>query len=357
MEKLTLSTDQVGPLIRAIENAFESYEELNQMLRVKLNKNLGSYAEPAPLPLVIRKLLTFAQNEGWLERLLKEADKYFEPGNPPLRDLVNTIIDDWEAQLPPWFEATKHPTKACFPQGRAMVDRGDLRLCLPKLNTKRKILLIKGPRTSGRTYSYRLIQHFAEKLPDTKATRINLADWANPEDCTPQALTKAVLHSLGMSTDGIDSAYDSSAEPYRRALGLRTWLAGRLRHDCTKYWIVFDSIDHLSYPSETFELIRGLAQQVDEGNPSNVWIVVLGYQKELGTLSDLILEEELQTIQENEIRTFFVDVATQCNVILSEASIDAAVKKVISMLPAGQVERMSKLPGVLDDVATKIMKP
>ena len=88
---MALSGSQKELLINALDSAFDSYDDLDMMLQLKLDRRLADLSEQAPLPKVIFKVVNNAVAKGWIEALVTAA-RLDNPGNPELKQLVDSGV-------------------------------------------------------------------------------------------------------------------------------------------------------------------------------------------------------------------------------------------------------------------------
>jgi len=81
---------QVAALNEALLDAFRDRAALKRMLRLQLDKRLDHLSAPAQLqPDVVLDVIEAAESGGWLEQLIEAAVRA-NPGNPRLREFVNS---------------------------------------------------------------------------------------------------------------------------------------------------------------------------------------------------------------------------------------------------------------------------
>lgn len=82
-----LTGEQKKLLIGGLKDAYPTYEDLEGMLDLELDRRLADLAPPGPLPNVLLKVINRSRTEGWTEQLITAAT-LGNPGNAMLRDVV-----------------------------------------------------------------------------------------------------------------------------------------------------------------------------------------------------------------------------------------------------------------------------
>lgn len=85
-----LNGTQVNELIQALLNAFPTPDDLDQMMRVRLDKNLHAIAIGGSLEAIVFKVIRAAEAGGWTARLVAAAIEA-QPRNPKLLVFAQTM--------------------------------------------------------------------------------------------------------------------------------------------------------------------------------------------------------------------------------------------------------------------------
>ena len=109
---MNLSGSQRETLIKALINAFPRKASLEQMLSLKLDKNLDSIAEGADLKTIVFKLIQIAEAENWVGNLI-DAARRSNPGNQLLKDIAAELLseDQPETEISPRSESLPKRTQ------------------------------------------------------------------------------------------------------------------------------------------------------------------------------------------------------------------------------------------------------
>ena len=88
---MKLSGAQLQQILNALISAYPSYAALERMVRFGLSENLQSIAGSGILTDVVFQLISWAQAQGRLEELVREAYEQ-NPGNPDLRAVAGWFL-------------------------------------------------------------------------------------------------------------------------------------------------------------------------------------------------------------------------------------------------------------------------
>lgn len=351
---MKLLPGELKQLHSVLLTAFPSESSLLLMVRLQLGENLEVVAPGSGLDVRILKLIDWAEASGRLENLLTQAPlDANQAENMLLKTVCEAILTAVRArQGARWF-AVEDPLKAHFlHDGRAFVDRTDLRTCLADLNqgTGKRVLVVNGDPISGKSYSLRLIAELAERHGYQLAS-VDLKDEVVTK-FGPDDLVRSIARQ--MKLENIDSIPAQQSMDSRWVQDLRDWVVGEARTTNQRWWLVLDGFDHRDLPPETQQLIEHLLKQVDTKLPG-VRLVLLSYTRPLPReIRRYVLNEQIPPIGRGHLESFFQRLFEESGKTFTDGSVAQAVDTVLGLVPAEDPDRLYYLAEAVETVATTL---
>jgi hypothetical protein len=227
---------------------------------------------------------------------------------------------------------------------RPFIDRVELRRYLPAMLEPDgpRVLVVNGPRYSGRSYSWHLIAHVSEACGEYDAYRIDIKEWEGTQ-LTPVDLMREIASQLGWPTPEVDF----TAQEDTQARTLLSWFKPKMRDERRRRWLVFDSLDADRATDAALRLIDNIASAAERHEAGDLRVVLLAYGRSLpGDVDPFILREPLRLIGVPEIRAFFESVAIETGRPAEAAALDELVATLLGTPPP-------PLPLLLGDVAPR----
>ena len=164
---------------------------------------------------------------------------------------------------------------------------------LPEANAPR-LLVVNGPRRSGKSYSLRLMGAVAEATQAFSLLAVALEPRADAS-----ALARDIGIRLGLPPDTLPTAHYGNPVP-----SLARWLLAAFARQQTPTLLAIDDLDQIDLP-DTDALIGMLVRGAVQHDPPGLRVVLLGYPAvRLGSMMDLAWVEELHALGMSELRDF-----------------------------------------------------
>jgi hypothetical protein len=195
-----------------------------------------------------------------------------------------------------------------FAHGGSFIGRRALRAHLRALTEEggARVLVVDGPRGSGKSFTLQLITHLSVQLQTFSVAAINLEgealDAIAPGD---------VAHSIALQMGADASAMPPPDEAASRwSLDLRDWLLGEARRHGTAWWFVFDGFGPEDVPFETRDFIRHLVVAAHQAT-TTLRIVLLGWSEALVPMNIRahVLRETIEPIGQADLRQFLQELS------------------------------------------------
>jgi hypothetical protein len=222
---------------------------------------------------------------------------------------------------------------------RAVIDREQFRAGLRSLAAEDyRVLVVSGPPGSGKTHSWRLIDHLrqAGMLDGHKCVRVSTHIWGNAE-VTGEMIAQAVADRLGLDIRLTGSGELADA----RARKILDMLVGRYPADGVIRWIVLDGLDRPRVLDSARDVGRQLITMVDDGELPNTRLVITGFDGSLTAVSASVLTDQIPAIDRERMRSFLADVAARLGRAVGAAELDALAAEVLGA--AGSPSAMAEL--------------
>jgi hypothetical protein len=220
-----------------------------------------------------------------------------------------------------------------------VIDREQFRAGLRSLAAEDyRVLVVSGPPGSGKTHSWRLIDHLrqAGMLDGHKCVRVSTHIWGNAE-VTGEMIAQAAADRLGLDIRLTGSGELADA----RARKILDMLVGRYPADGVIRWIVLDGLDRPRVLDSARDVGRQLITMVDDGELPNTRLVITGFDGSLTAVSASVLTDQIPAIDRERMRSFLADVAARLGRTVGAAELDALAAEVLGA--AGSPSAMAEL--------------
>ncbi|HEY7274596.1 MAG TPA: hypothetical protein VH594_01455 [Trebonia sp.] len=210
---------------------------------------------------------------------------------------------------------------------RAVIDRERFRAGLRSLAAEDyRVLVVSGPPGSGKTHSWRLIDHLrqAGMLVGHKCVRVSTHIWGTDE-VTGEMVAQAVADRLGLDIRLTGSAELADA----RARKILDMLVGRYPVDGVIRWIVLDGLDRPRVHDSARDVGRQLITMVDDGELPNTRLVITGFDGSLTAVSASVLTDQIPAIDAALLRSFLADVAARLGHAVADAELAVLAEEVL----------------------------
>ena len=289
-----------------LRKAIYHSKEIEQVCReIQLDPSCQSWEDPASVlwPAVTRD----AADTGRLPILVWKVRER----RPALAAEFDAILN---AELPgeSWYRcADPFKSKLVGPGNRmAVLDRDGLRTGLIAITRQNyPILAIRGATGSGRSYSKRVLQHVAAHAGKGWELVVVDAEEHLPNPAHARDLFKTLAAKLGFP---VSFGVDEWTEDTSKARETVTIFVGAFRHHLPKArrWIFLDSLDRERVKSDLHAAVGHLASEVEDGQLYETRLIVAGHPGDFAPdVLEVLRQEEIGKIAEQQVRTFFREVA------------------------------------------------
>lgn len=294
-------------------------------------------------------VVTDAAERGQLDALIDAVAETRHDND--LRRRIGQRLESLDQQ---WYSC-ENPWKSGFvgpAADRAIIDRKGLRAGLRDLATgRRRVLIVSGPRGSGKSHSWQLIDHLqvAGELVGREFR------WVRPEklhyEVTEKALAEALAEPLGVNLMLPPGGEPTQARelPEARVRTLLNAIVTGYKERVAAYqqqdrpcWIVLDGLDRDSVLAPARELARELINLVNSNQLPFVRLVVTGlepaqdfdwYEDDDGNYEDddgnKVPVERIPAIGDLLVRAFLVDVAAHLGYQVDPGELNEQVAEVL----------------------------
>jgi hypothetical protein len=315
----------------ALQTAFQSYHELDMFVGLRLDANLASFSPVgASLQYIIFNLIKWCRTEGRFDELIRTLYEEY-PHLPKVSELHERVFPDAQPAPGPAGGVPRGAhLPCCLGRDTVFIDRENLLRAIHDVETfgGSNVLVVKGARRSGKSFSYRLIKHLAPRYR-YRLVWIDLREELMPGS-GPDTLVRALLYQMGLDTRGVPEQGPCTGE--RWAQELANWLVGVLHphQTTTKWWIVVDGFGECFLPVEVRTLLLRIAGRVAAVLP-NIRLGLLGYDEVITRpLCDQVRTEDFLPIGLDELKSFFRQAFQQHEQVADESVINTIVERVLN---------------------------
>jgi len=253
-----------------------------------------------------------------------------------------------------WYPC-HNPYYCCFfgpGAATAMIDRGGLRSGLADLaNDQCRVLVISGARRSGKTHSWRLIEHLRQtgKLAGHKCIRVSTHSWGANTKVTSEMVAQEIADLLDLDIKMTGSGELSQA----RTRKILTSLTAKFPIDGVLRWIVLDGLDREEAidAEDAQDVALPLITKVVDGELPDTRLVITGFDPLWLRDRRAVQVETIPPISQDLVRAFLADAAIHLGREVGPADLNAYVKEVLSTADgaeAGQASLVAAGTGLAD---------
>ncbi|GAB3842460.1 effector-associated domain EAD1-containing protein [Dactylosporangium cerinum] len=267
--------------------------------------------------------------DGWLIELLSNASALV-PRDDALREMLDRVTP-----APP-LVLTDHFAACRLSGGHVLIDRSRLRAALRELcePTGRRVLVVGGPRRTGKSHTTQLIAYLHTVHRTFRVAHVDLeaiARLLGPDPVvTPHDVARRIVRMLDYPLELAAPAGTSWPE------WVLTFCEGFESHamrDDRNPWIVIDGFNHVAAMQATVDLVKELARRIDRFL-TGFRLVLLGFEESLAAVSQHTTIETLEQIGAEEVTQFFRDAYQQLGVPWTEQLLlDAAARVLADLHP------------------------
>lgn len=347
-----MTADQRRRLVDAFLQAFPTENDLQDLIffaDFNPPKTLQSITTATGLKAQVRELITKAEAEGWLPKLVDEAAKANAANHAlaELRDEIKPLI----------LAALANPYKTCFMGNRPLVDREGLRTAMERLTNRLcRIVIIDGPEQSGKSYTIWFIRYLRDHQGGGFGlVWIDLRELAgsNAALIQPQVLARSMVAQMGLPPSTVPVKEEETYAAWTQEFCNK--LTGALAVAASPWWVVFDNFHQVLLPLETLELIKELAKRTAINIPT-LHMVLLSYRDSLPDDVEPDVEREtIGAIGPTELALFFKELYESRQLPATPSEVAGHVKDVLEAVDPNHPQRLRKLEIEVRRVAGKVV--
>jgi hypothetical protein len=311
---------------------------------------------------IVQTVIGTAEREGWTHKLVAGAFDA-NPHHPLLKAFIEKypVFDPTKAPPPP----VDHYRTMFLLGNRVFLHRKGLRDQVRNLgvDNNSRVMVVKGPRVSGKTYSRDFINYILERDPEQKKLKQKaLYFYLDDYVAGPGDLAKRIGMRLGLKAEHMPPS--SGEQDSRWVPELFDWIMAGVAADAAEVvWLILDGFRVQKLAPEANDLIARLVEEAD-ASPGKLRVVLINYQlPEL--LEPYPLKEEIEPITREHIEAFirhvYGKVQDKTGKTFTDVQVKDTVKNVLDQVDALIVNKpeekerwLAHMSAALSKVAQKL---
>lgn len=219
-----------------------------------------------------------------------------------------------------------------------------------------QLLLVRGSRFSGRTFSLKIAQQFLGRLGHTVVplSAISLSD------ASPEIFIAEIRRMLGMPDAVLPAGVDFSTRASFAQRHLLTTFFVDLRSKFALsagngplVWIFIDGLDQAILEKETYDLFAALAQRV--GEVPILRLALIGYDQELPPEVDAItVRETISPVTASDVESQIQYLCKLASKSMPDHELKALAERVMASAPAEPSARLQKIAQTVQRIGKKL---
>jgi hypothetical protein len=348
---MPLNADQRRRLTKALTEAFPTEAALAQMVYfadLTPPRTLQAITTASGIDALVRELMTRADGEGWLPKLVDEAAKQNpHQGLAEFRDEIKPLI----------LAAAANHYRVLLMGDRPLIDRENLREAVERLATgKKRILVIDGDPVSGKSHTIWFIRHLHDHHRNFGLVWIDLRELAK---AAKQGVIEPVEIARSMALQmGIPDVISAREEETWAAWinGFCDRLTGRLATADRPWWLVMDSFAAVALPQDSLGLVKTLCERLVINIP-NLNLILLSYKDSIpDTVEPDVHRETIERIDAPQVGLFFKALYESRQVDASEQLIARKLAEVLRAVDPKHPRRLEALAAEVRRIAKQILE-
>jgi hypothetical protein len=293
-----------------------------------------------PARLLWREITGDAARKGRLEALL---------ANVSIADAALSGALERRLDSAAWYQC-RDPYYCCFfgpGLKTAMIDRAELRRGLGDLaKDEYRVLVVCGARGSGKTHSWRLIEHLSQRgmpLAGHKCIRVTTHAWGSGTRVTSEMVAREVADLLDVNVEAMGGSELLQA----RTRKILTLLTARYPADGVLRWIILDGLDREEAidADDAKDVALPLITKVADGELPDTRLVITGFDPLWLQTRRATAFEAIPPIGWDLVRAFLADTSAHLGRPVGPGELDALATTVLPA-PASVHSGQASLPGV-----------
>lgn len=276
------------------------------------------------------------------DRILLDAFEMY--GNAAIRAIAQDLLK------PKYFSPTGHPHDAIILGRAAFVDRDGLRQALPPFTgAQTRVLIVRGPDACGKSYTWELLRLLAREQLGAIAQRLRIKD----PRITPREFVAQAFSLLDLDVNKLPPLPDqpqlAHVDPLVNAF------KGQMVKLPKRYWLVIDDLNDPQVTRDVRETAYALAYAVEETQPENLWVALLGYNSEVAD-TDLrwVAQEDARFFDATHLGTHFESLAAAGPKPLTAERAREIAKVIMTSLAVPTKDAMAKLTQDVEAIGEKL---
>lgn len=297
---MQLNSSQLKQSFEAFLDAFPEKLKLRNFLMLEMVYDIDRLDGDGLDDIILSMIKEFESNGRIIELLDKAIQN--KSNNPLLKSARNSLT------VPIIASAGDDPYKVCFVgEERAFINRKNLRDSLRSLVDSpiggKRVLLVKGPPVSGKTYSVEMISYLYQTLQQFRLVRIDLN--SHQESVKPDDLARRIIDRIGLPDTVMPVVGQEQDSRWIQSFCDRFELQMEEKRDI--WWLVIDGFTKWKLSDFANELIHELSRRINLG-VLKLRMVLLGYEGLPPDVEKNVISEEIESIEPRHLISFFVQI-------------------------------------------------
>lgn len=295
---MLLTSSQIRQTFEAFLDAYPGKMQLRNFLLLAMAYNMDRLKGESLDDLILSMIVEFD------DRIIELLDKAIEdlPNNVNLRAAKDSLT---VLTISP---AEDDPYKVCFVGvDRAFINRKNLRDSLRALVDSpiggKRVLIVKGPPVSGKTYTIQMISYLYQKLQKFRLVRIDFD--SQQETIEPEHIARPIIERIGLPKNEVMPEVGQEQDS-RWIRSFCDQLERRMEDERDVWWVVIDGINTWKLSDFANELIHELARRINLG-VLKLRLVLLGFEGLPPDIEKNTISEEIEAIDQRHLINFFVE--------------------------------------------------
>jgi hypothetical protein len=349
---MPLNADQRRRLVTALLGAFPNENALTDMIYFAdftPPKTLPSITTASGLTSMVRELITKADAEGWLPKLVDEAAK----SNP-----ADLALGQFRDELKPLIiAANANHYRVLLMGDRPLIDREPLRQAMERLATgQKRILVVDGDPVTGKSHTIWFIRYLRDQHKNFNLVWIDLKELfrAAPDGViSPSMIASSMAGQMGMR-DLVQLREEETWAAWTNVFCDN--LTGRLANAANPWWLVVDNFAAVRLPQDSLGLVKKLCERLSINIP-NLNVVLLSYKESVPeTVEPDVERETIVSVDAGHVGLFFKELYESRQRPASDQVIAQKVAEVLRAVDPKHPRRLEAIGAEVTRVAKSILQ-
>ena len=349
---MPLNADQRRRLVDALVLAFPTPQALTDLVYyADFNppKTLPEITTASGILSMVRELITKADAEGWLPKLVEEAVKANDQHAPlvAFRDEIKPLI----------IAANADHYRVLLMGDRPLIDRDPLRDAAQRLSSgQKRILVVDGEPVTGKSHTIWFIRYLREQHKNFNVIWIDLRDLATAASdgvIDPSMIARSMALQMSMP----DLVREREEETWAAWTNVFCdALTGKLAAAPQPWWLVIDNFSVVPLPHDSLGLVKKLCERLSINLP-NLCVVLLSYKESIpDTVEPDVEREKINPLDAGHLGLFFKALYDSRQHQVADAVIAERVADVLRSVDPNHPRRLEAIAAQVTRVVKSILQ-